>query len=227
MTPLLFAFPGNERLAALLAPALNAETGQAVLRHFPDGEIYWRYDTPVKDRAVVLLCTLDRPDDKALAMLFAAAAARELKAKRVGLIAPYLAYMRQDHRFQAGRGGHLRHFRQARVGRNRLAGDGRPASASPIFARRNLQRAGARAARGTTDRAMDRRQCREPAADRARPRKRAMGGGGRARRRCAAYRAAQSSGAATATWKWRCPTSRNGTSARRCWWTTSSPPARP
>lgn len=102
MTPLLFAFPGNERLAALLAPALNAETGQAVLRHFPDGEIYWRYDTPVKDRAVVLLCTLDRPDDKALAMLFAAAAARELKAKRVGLIAPYLAYMRQDHRFQAG-----------------------------------------------------------------------------------------------------------------------------
>ena len=102
MTPLLFAFPGNERLAALLAPALNAEIGQAVLRHFPDGEIYWRYDTPVKDRAVVLLCTLDRPDDKALAMLFAAAAARELKAKRVGLIAPYLAYMRQDHRFQAG-----------------------------------------------------------------------------------------------------------------------------
>ncbi len=102
MTPLLFAFPGNERLAALLAPALNAEIGQAVLRHFPDGEIYWRYDTPVKDRAVVLLCTLDRPDDKALAMLFAAAAARELKAKRVGLIAPYLAYMRQDHRFRPG-----------------------------------------------------------------------------------------------------------------------------
>jgi ribose-phosphate pyrophosphokinase len=76
MKPLLFAFPGNERLAALLAPALGAETGEAVLRHFPDGESYWRYETPV--------------------------AGRELKAKRIGLIAPYLAYMRQDHRFQPG-----------------------------------------------------------------------------------------------------------------------------
>ena len=102
MKPLLFAFPGNERLAALLAPALGAETGEAVLRHFPDGESYWRYETPVAGREVALLCTLDRPDDKAFALLFAAAAGRELKAKRIGLIAPYLAYMRQDHRFQPG-----------------------------------------------------------------------------------------------------------------------------
>jgi ribose-phosphate pyrophosphokinase len=102
MTPLLFAFPGNERLASVLAPALGAETGQAVLRHFPDGETYWRYETPVAEREIALLCTLDRPDEKALAVLFAAAAARELKAKRVGLIAPYLAYMRQDHRFHPG-----------------------------------------------------------------------------------------------------------------------------
>ena len=102
MTPLLFALPGNERLAALLAPALGAEIGKAVLRHFPDGEIYWRYETPVAGREVALLCTLDRPDDKALAVMFAAGAARDLKAKRVGLIAPYLAYMRQDHRFQPG-----------------------------------------------------------------------------------------------------------------------------
>ena len=102
MTPLLFAFPGNERLASLLAPALGAETGKAAMRRFPDGETYWRYDTPVKEREVMLLCTLDRPDDKTLAVLFAAAAARELKARRVGLIAPYLAYMRQDQRFQPG-----------------------------------------------------------------------------------------------------------------------------
>ena len=102
MTPLLFALPGNERLAALLAPAIGAEIGSAVIRHFPDGESYWRYDTPVAGRSVALLCTLDRPDDKVLPLLFAAAAARDLKAKRVGLIAPYLAYMRQDHRFQPG-----------------------------------------------------------------------------------------------------------------------------
>ncbi len=102
MTPLLFALPDNERLAALLAPAIGAEIGQAVLRHFPDGETYWRYDTPVAGRSVALLCTLDRPDEKALPLLFAAAAARDLKATRIGMIAPYLAYMRQDHRFKPG-----------------------------------------------------------------------------------------------------------------------------
>jgi ribose-phosphate pyrophosphokinase len=102
MTPLLFAFPGTERLAALLAPALGAHIGKTVLRRFPDGETYWRYETPVAGRSVALLCTLDRPDEKALPLLFAAAAARDLKAARVGLIAPYLAYMRQDHRFQPG-----------------------------------------------------------------------------------------------------------------------------
>ena len=102
MMPLLFALPGNERLASILAPAISAETGKATIRRFPDGETYWRYDTPVVGRSVALLCTLDRPDDKALPLLFAAAAARDLKAKRVGLIAPYLAYMRQDHRFQPG-----------------------------------------------------------------------------------------------------------------------------
>jgi ribose-phosphate pyrophosphokinase len=52
--------------------------------------------------AVVLLCTLDRPDDKFLPLLFAAAAARDLGAKRVGLVVPYLAYMRQDRRFNEG-----------------------------------------------------------------------------------------------------------------------------
>ena len=102
MTPLLFALPGNERLAALLAPAIGVEIGQAALRRFPDGESYWRYDTPVAGRSVALLCTLDRPDDKVLPLLFAAAAARDLQAARIGLIAPYLAYMRQDRRFQPG-----------------------------------------------------------------------------------------------------------------------------
>jgi ribose-phosphate pyrophosphokinase len=102
MTPLLFTLPGNERLAALLAPAIDAEIGSAVIRHFPDGETYWRYDTPVAGRSVALLCTLDRPDGKALPLLFAAAAARDLQVARIGLIAPYLAYMRQDRRFRPG-----------------------------------------------------------------------------------------------------------------------------
>lgn len=102
MTPLLVALPGNEALAERLAAAIGGEVARTELRRFPDGESYLRYDTPPEDRAVAVLCTLDRPDDKVLSMLFACAAARELGAASVGLVAPYLAYMRQDRRFQPG-----------------------------------------------------------------------------------------------------------------------------
>jgi ribose-phosphate pyrophosphokinase len=50
----------------------------------------------------VLICTLDRPDGKLLPLLFSASLARELGANSCGLVAPYLAYMRQDRRFKAG-----------------------------------------------------------------------------------------------------------------------------
>lgn len=99
---LLTPLPGNESLAAGLAKTLNAEVGTVAIRRFPDGETYLRYETPVSGRSLVLVCPLDRPDDKFLPLAFAAAAARDLGATRVGLVAPYLAYMRQDRRFQPG-----------------------------------------------------------------------------------------------------------------------------
>jgi ribose-phosphate pyrophosphokinase len=56
----------------------------------------------VEGRVVVLVCTLDRPDEKFLMLMFAAATARELGAARVGLVVPYLCYLRQDARFKPG-----------------------------------------------------------------------------------------------------------------------------
>ncbi|MFD0669216.1 ribose-phosphate pyrophosphokinase [Ramlibacter sp. MAHUQ-53] len=100
--PLILSLPGNEALAAGLAQALACEHAPLHVHRFPDGETLVRLEPPVAGRAVVLACTLDHPDDKALGLLFAADAARELGATRVGLVAPYLAYMRQDHRFHPG-----------------------------------------------------------------------------------------------------------------------------
>jgi ribose-phosphate pyrophosphokinase len=51
---------------------------------------------------VALVESLARPDAKIAPLLFAADAAMSLGAARVGLIAPYLCYMRQDRRFQPG-----------------------------------------------------------------------------------------------------------------------------
>ena len=61
-----------------------------------------RFADGLDGQSVVIACTLDRPDAKIAGLLFAADAARELGAKRVGLAAPYLCYMRQDRRFQPG-----------------------------------------------------------------------------------------------------------------------------
>jgi ribose-phosphate pyrophosphokinase len=89
-------------MAAKLANALGSDLGQLELHAFPDGESYVRLGTDVSGRDVAIVCTLDRPNDKLLPLLFAAATARDLGAASVGLIAPYLAYMRQDRRFKPG-----------------------------------------------------------------------------------------------------------------------------
>ena len=100
--PVLFALPGSEALAQPLFAALDAEVGTIEHRQFPDGETYLRVVNDVSDREVILLSSLDHPDAKLLPLLFAADTARDLGARRIGLVAPYLAYMRQDIRFHPG-----------------------------------------------------------------------------------------------------------------------------
>lgn len=107
---LLLAMPGNEAMAASLAAQLNVDVGVLDCHTFPDGETLPRFTVGLADRHVALVCTLARPNDKILPLLFAAAAARDLGAAHVGLVAPYLSYMRQDRRFHAGEAITSRHF---------------------------------------------------------------------------------------------------------------------
>ena len=102
MMPLLFAVKPHGDVPARLCAAAGLEAGVIERRNFPDGESYLRFATPVAGRDVVLHCTLARPDEIALPVLFAADAARAQGALSVGLVAPYLAYMRQDRAFQSG-----------------------------------------------------------------------------------------------------------------------------
>lgn len=96
MTPAILAVPGNEAMATKLAASLGFQLGTVTMRRFPDGESYVRIESPVKEQDVVIVCTLDRPDEKFLPLTFLAATARDLGAVRVGLVCPYLPYMRQD-----------------------------------------------------------------------------------------------------------------------------------
>lgn len=99
---LLLALPGAAAQAAALAREVGAECALLATHRFPDGESLVRIDAPVGGRCVVFVGSLDQPDGKTLPLLFAADAARELGAAQVGLVAPYLAYMRQDMRFRPG-----------------------------------------------------------------------------------------------------------------------------
>lgn len=110
MKPLLFVMPGNESFAAQLRQRLSCDPGDLRLRRFPDGESCLRFMTDVRGRDVALACTLDHPDEKIMPLYLAANIARELGANSVGLIIPYLPYMRQDARFKEGEGVTSAHF---------------------------------------------------------------------------------------------------------------------
>jgi ribose-phosphate pyrophosphokinase len=102
MTAVVISMPGNEALADQLAVALELDRVAATVRHFPDGESHVRVESAVQGRHALIVCTLDRPDAKLLPLFLLAHALRESGAVSVGLVAPYLPYMRQDRQFHPG-----------------------------------------------------------------------------------------------------------------------------
>jgi len=102
MAPALLLYFDDE---APSAARIAAEAGLALAsidRHrFPDGEIKLRLPA-VLPAHVVLLRSLAQPNEKLLELLMAARTARELGAQQLTLVAPYLAYMRQDIAFAPG-----------------------------------------------------------------------------------------------------------------------------
>lgn len=98
----LIAVPGSEASAERLGARLGLEVIAPEIRQFPDGEVYVRLDRAALDGDAVIVGNLH--GDNFLRIAFLAGTARDLGAARVGLVAPYLAYMRQDSRFRPGEG---------------------------------------------------------------------------------------------------------------------------
>lgn len=89
--------PSAQRLAQAAGMALAC-----IARHrFPDGELKLRLPAELPARVVVLR-TLNAPNEKLTELLLVAQAARTLGARQLTLVAPYLAYMRQDIAFTPG-----------------------------------------------------------------------------------------------------------------------------
>lgn len=98
---MLLAFDDEAGFAQALAAAAGLELRTIARHRFPDGEIKLTLPARLPGR-VALLRTLDHPNEKLVELLLAAQTARALGARQLALVAPYLAYMRQDMAFAEG-----------------------------------------------------------------------------------------------------------------------------
>jgi ribose-phosphate pyrophosphokinase len=110
MDPIFFALSDSGAFAGRFAELLDVKLGEVAVRRFPDGESWVRVIDDCQGREAVVVADLDRPDQKLSQLMFVAETLRDVGAARVGLVAPYLAYMRQDERFASGEGVTSRYF---------------------------------------------------------------------------------------------------------------------
>lgn len=100
-TPVLLCFDDEQDNAARIAQAAGHHLVRIDRHRFPDGEIKLRLPPTLPDHVVVLR-TLNDPNEKLVELLLTAQTARDLGARHLTLVAPYLGYMRQDVAFQPG-----------------------------------------------------------------------------------------------------------------------------
>lgn len=97
----LFAFPDTLELARAVGARLEFDVSPIDVHRFPDGESLVRVECKDPGHAVVFR-SLHHPNEKLIEVLFAADSLRRQGATEVGLVAPYLGYMRQDCVFRPG-----------------------------------------------------------------------------------------------------------------------------
>lgn len=103
MSVMLLACPDEQDAAQRLADALALPLALYQQHRFPDQELKltlpFSRELPAQ---LVLYRSLDNPNDKLIELLLIARHARALGIEKIWLVAPYLAYMRQDIAFNAG-----------------------------------------------------------------------------------------------------------------------------
>ncbi|GGX93494.1 phosphoribosylpyrophosphate synthetase [Litchfieldella qijiaojingensis] len=88
-----------------MAEVAALATAQVERHRFPDQELRLTlpfHESTPSPSTLVIYRSLDRPNDKLVELLLIARHARQQGVKRLVLVAPYLAYMRQDIAFHAG-----------------------------------------------------------------------------------------------------------------------------
>lgn len=95
--------PASTDLGLKIGHLLKAKVIPVEYKRFPDGESYLRFTEELENENVVIVQTTGPPQDSNLIqLLLMIDAARDINAKSITTVVPYVAYARQDNRFRPG-----------------------------------------------------------------------------------------------------------------------------
>ena len=92
----------SQDLAANVARELGEKLCYVETKKFPDGERYLRIDGEIDEEVTVIQSTGYPQDENLMELLFIIANLKDLGAKKVKVVVPYLGYARQEKRFNPG-----------------------------------------------------------------------------------------------------------------------------
>ena len=100
---IITSLKNSSKTANLIAKKLKCKYIETEIKTFPDGDIYLRYKSEIKNKKLIIVESFQPNSNEALYnIVFAGKTAKDLGAKQIILVAPYLAFMRQDKRFNSG-----------------------------------------------------------------------------------------------------------------------------
>ncbi len=99
---IVLASHGSSRLATTLTEELDAELAAVEEDRFPDGEWITRVPPDLEGTVIVVHTTPAPQDENLIKLLITLDAARENGADEIVAVVPYVAYSRQDRRFEPG-----------------------------------------------------------------------------------------------------------------------------
>jgi ribose-phosphate pyrophosphokinase len=100
---ILIAGPASVKLGESIAKILGLKPSLLEHRVFPDGESYVKLPKQLeKETVAIVQTTAPYPDTSLIQLFFMVSTAKDLGAKRIIALVPYLSYARQDKRFREG-----------------------------------------------------------------------------------------------------------------------------
>jgi ribose-phosphate pyrophosphokinase len=102
-----------EALGKKLVEECGFEVAGYSSRKFPDGEVYVKIEALGEKDVVFVQAGYPNPNDAIIELLFAADAAKELRAEKLTAVIPYFPYARQDKIFKEGESLSLRAISKA------------------------------------------------------------------------------------------------------------------